>query len=233
MKRNVMTILALWVAIAVTPALAAGPIDGEIGAIWWANDFETTGGSTVVSGDAGAPGYRAEVWLFEDYGLRAGQYRSSLGDFSFDDAESVSVDFLWRVLSPTENNFLAVGAGWQDMDLATVGLAGDTSGARLTAEGRAAAAGFVYVYGQVSYLPSLADADATIITDGTFEDLSGIETEVGASFKLAPFVSLRAGYRSQTIDFTRTGFVPLPGQPTSVDGEIESSGFLAGLTVRF
>ncbi len=232
MKRNAFGLFFLC-APGGAPALAVGPIDGEVGAVWWANEFQSTGGSTAISGDGDAPGYRAELWLFKKYGVRAGQFSSDLGDLSMDNADYLSVDVMWKVFSPTENNYFAVGAGWQDMDLASVGLDGNTSGARLTADGRVAAAGLVYFYGHASSLPSLDDADATIAADGTFEDLSGFETEVGVSVKLAPFVSLRGGYRTQTVDFTRTGFVPLPGQPATVSGEVESDGFLAGLTFRF
>jgi opacity protein-like surface antigen len=82
-------------------------------------------------------------------------------------------------------------------------------------------------------MPALDDAPAVDPALGRFEDLDGYELEAGVSVKMAPFISFRAGYRAQSIGFTRTGFEPIPDGPTSLDGEAESNGFLAGLTFRF
>ncbi len=213
-------------------AWAMGPVDGEIGAVYWANDFDSRGVASFSSG-ANAPGFRAELWLFQRYGLRAGQYRSDVDDFSLDTADYTSLDFMWRAFSPTENNFFALGVGWQEMDLGTIGLSGETSGARISAEGRIGVAALVYLYGQASYLPELDDTDAAVTALGRFESLSGHEYELGVSWKMAPFVSLRAGYRSQNVEFTQTRLDPLLGFGTEMDGEVESGGFLAGLSLRF
>ncbi len=58
--------------------------------------------------------------------------------------------------------------------------------------------------------------------------MTGFEYEVGVSIKTAPFLSFRAGFRTQKVDFTR---VDLAG--VEFDGDSESSGFLAGMTIRF
>ena len=42
MKRLLMTLALLGLATAL-PANALGPVDGEVGAIWWQNDFEVSG----------------------------------------------------------------------------------------------------------------------------------------------------------------------------------------------
>lgn len=223
---------ALLFALATGGAHAMGPVDGEIGAVYWANDFDSKGVASFSSG-ANAPGFRAELWLFERYGLRAGQYRSDLDDYGTETADYTSLDFMWRAFSPTENNFFALGLGWQEMDLGTIGLSGDTSGARISAEGRVSVAALVYLYAQGSYLPSMDDADAVVAGLGRFEDVSGHEYELGVSWKMAPFVSLRAGYRSNNVEFTQTGLDPLLGFGAEMDGEVESGGFLGGLSLRF
>lgn len=220
-------------ALAALPALAMGPVDGEVGALYWANDFEAAEGGSSLSSDAGAPGYRAEIWFFKKYGLRAAHYASELDDFNDLSSDYTSVDFMWRAFSPTENNFLAIGLGWQTMDLETIGLEGDTSGVRVDVEGRVALGGLFYLYGQGSYLPSLDDAPAVDPLLGNFEDLDGHEFEAGVSWKIAPFLSLRAGYREQVINFTRTDFIPLPGEDSEVAGDATTEGFLLGLSVRF
>lgn len=209
------------------PATAAGPVSGEVGAMWWQNDFESTG-ATGVDSDAGAPGFRAELWMFKRYGLRAGRYSSDLDDIGADASDYTSFDFMWRAYSATENSYLAIGLGWQEMALESIGLVGDTSGARVNVEGRLGLGGVVYLYAQGSYLPDLDDASSNSLGGGTFSDLSGLEYDAGVSWKFAPFVVLRAGYRAQSVDFT---YSPVVGP--SGGGEAESRGFHLGLGVRF
>lgn len=230
--RAALGLLVLF-AIGAVPAFALGPIDGEVGAVWWANEFAVNEGGASLTSDGDAPGYRAELWLLQRYGVRAGVYSSELDDLGGESTEYMSIDLLWRAFSPTANNFFAVGAGWEEMDLGLIGLDGDTSGPRISLEGRIGVAALVYFYGQGSYLPSMDDATASDSALGRFEDLSGHEVEVGVSWKTFPFMSLRAAYRTQRLDYTRTGYTPLPGQAESMEGEVESKGFLAGLSVRF
>ncbi len=217
----------------VLPAHALGPVDGEIGAVWWNNEYAVSTAGASASENAAAPGFLAELWLFQRFGLRASMYNSDLGDVGVESSDYLSADLLWRVFSPTQNNFLALGAGWTDMDLATIGLDGSTSGPRLTLDGRVGIIGVLYFYGQGSYMPALKDAPATDPGLGRFEELEGTELELGLSWKMLPVISLRAGYRTQSVDFLRTGFTPLPGQGGQMDGQVESDGFLVGLTARF
>jgi hypothetical protein len=157
--------LLLFVAM---PAQALGPVDGEVSAVWWNNEYAVDEGGLGASEDAAAPGFLAELWLFNRYGLRAGVYSSDLDDVGLDSSDYMSVDLLWRAFSPTENSFFALGAGWTEMDLSTIGLDGDTSGARLTAEGRVGIIALLYLYGQGAYMPALDDAPATDPALGRF-----------------------------------------------------------------
>ena len=229
MKAIIGTALGLFVLATIlpAPALAMGPVDGEIGAVWWANDQDSHYGDTTISADGGAPGYRAELWFVKRYGLRAERYSSDTGDTGGGTSDYTSLDFMWRAFSPTENNYIAFGAGWQQIDLDMVGLAGETSGVRLAVEGRVALGGLFYIYGHGCYLPSLDDAIAADPAFGPLRNMDGSMLEAGVSWRMAPFVSMRAGYRRQDINFDTTLL------DVAIDGEAESSGYLLGLTFRF
>jgi hypothetical protein len=216
--------LVALVSLFASPALAMGPVDGEFGAVWWANDAGSRFGTESLSVDGGAPGYRAELWFVKKYGLRAERYSSDSGGGSSD---FTSLDFMWRAFSPTENNYLAIGAGWQQIDLDTIGLSGETSGPRLALEGRIALGGLFYIYGQGYYLPSLDDAQAVDPAFGPLRNMDGHMLEAGLSWKIAPFMSMRGGYRRQDLNFTTTLL------DVEIDGEAEWSGFLLGLSFRF
>ena len=226
---NVALALLATCCLVGSPSEAAGPVDGEFGAVWWENTFDASSDTASLSSDAGAPGYRAELWLFNKYGLRAGAYSSDLQGIDVDASEYMSVDLLWRPYSPTENSFVALGVGYQRMDLAAIGFGDDTAGPRLALEGRIGL-GPVYLYGQGSYAPELDETAALNPADGIYRDLTGYEGELGVSWSMFPFVALRGGYRLQNVEFTRTDFDPVG---TEVKGETESDGFLLGLTFKF
>jgi len=219
--------------LTAAPALAIGPVDGEFGAVWWANDFTVTEGGPGASASGDAPGYRVELWLFQRFGFHAAAYSSDLGDVGVDSSDYLNVDVLWRAFSPSDNNYLAIGAGWEQMDLATIGLDGDTQGPRAVLEGRVGLLGPVYFYGLGSYLPALDDAKSIDPALGEFRDMTGYELDAGVAWTILPFLSMRAGYRTQAIEYTRGGYVPLPGEPAQMDGEVDSSGYVAGLAFRF
>jgi hypothetical protein len=193
------------------PLFAAGPIDGEVSAVWWANDFETKSQTATTSEDAGAPGLRAELWMLERYGVRACQYGSDPS--GSDGADYTSVDVMWRAFSPTENNFVALGLGWQQMDID--GLADETSGMRVALEGRVGLMDMLYAYGHGSYLPSLDDVDAVDPTFGRYRDLDAYEYELGVAWNAAPFVNVHAGYRVNNVSFTQNA-----AQLASIGGSV-------------
>lgn len=233
MKKLLAMTAGLMMVAAGATTQAAGPIDGEVGAVYWNSEFDSTGRSAMTS-DAGSPGFRASLWLFNRYGIKAGIYQTDLDAFSsIESSNYTTLDVMWRAFSPTQNNYVAVGLGWQQMNLNSIYLAGSTSGARINVEGRVGLGRIVYAYGEGSYLPSLDDGVATLPGYGQFEDLSGHEYEVGISVKPAPFVNLRAGYRAHSIDFNQTGMDPNLGFGTEMAGTAESSGFLAGLVFNF
>ena len=218
-----MALALVVLCCAAAPARAIGPLDAEVGAVWWANEFDAGGVTTT----AGAPGYRAELWLFNKYGMRASQFSSDLDDLGAESSDYTSIDLMWRPFSSSDNSFVAVGLGWQDMDMQSLGLSDSTSGARISAEGRLGIFGALYAYGNYSYLPELDDTPAINPLLGTFEDMDGYEYEVGVSWNVAPFVSLRAGYRVNSVDFVLNDGI------VATAGNTESAGFLAGASINF
>ena len=224
--RLIVRVLLLCSMVA-TPALALGPVDGEVGALWWANEYDAEG----LSADAGVPGFNAELWWQSKFGVRA----QLLGDIddNASSADYATLDVMWKAFSPSENNFIALGLGWQDMDFSTLDSAlrdtGDTSGMRIALEGRVGIVGMVYAYGQAAYLPSMDDATGSLPTPDTYDDMDGLEFELGLSWKPAPFISLRGGYRESRLDYTR---VP-SGGGSETDESSESSGYLLGAGFHF
>lgn len=227
--KAILGLLSVAGLIAV-PALAAGPVDGEVGAVWWANDFDSELGAASTSADAGAPGFRAEVWFLNNFGVRGATHGSDPDVSGADSSQFTSVDVLWRPFSPTENSFVALGAGWQEMDLDTIGLGDTASGARVSAEGRVGVGGLVYLYGQGSYMPSLGDGNAIDPSIGVFKDMEGQELELGVTWNMMPFVALRAAYRAAELDYVLTDFDPVG---TRIEGKAESTGIVAGVSVTF
>jgi hypothetical protein len=209
------------------PALALGPISGEVGAVWWANDFDSGG----VSEDAGAPGLRAELW-YNDYGVRAMHFSSDLDEIDLDTSDYTSIDVMWKPFAPTENNFIAVGVGWEQVDFTNLDLDDDTSGVRLSVEGRVGLIGMLYAYGHAAYLPSLDDTPSRSLKafDFEYQDMEGLEYELGVQFQPLPFMSIRAGYRETSVDFTLVDQL----LDVEVDSDTaESSGVLAGVGFHF
>lgn len=240
---------------------AAGPIDGEVSAVWWANDFEIDNGTANASSDAGAPGLRASLWLHNRYGVHASRFGSDADNAN--GADYTSFDVMWRALSPTENNFVALGLGWQQMDVEGIGDA--ASGARVTVEGRMSLMSVLQAYGHGSYLPSLSDITPDDPALGPWEDVNAYEYELGVAWNAMPFMDVHAGYRVTNLSFTETPLAPL-GNPGTLDrvssttsggvttpsmgggdgcigcqsaaistfgGETQSSGFFLGVGVHF
>lgn len=187
-SRRAIALLAALAAFSAAPAVQAlGPLDAEAGVLWWSHDVDT---ADLGSSDADGTGAYAELWWAEGWGLAADYYKSDPDRRGFGDTTDFSVDVKRRVLSPTENNFIALGVGWQDAEL----VGGHTTeGVRLTADARVGL-GILHAYGRAVWMPDLGDA-------GPRDDISGHEYQVGVSFTPFPFLNLRAGYRIRELDY--------------------------------
>lgn len=199
--------LPLWLILAHSNSFALGPVDGEVGIYWWANEFEADFSDGEI--DAGALGGRGEIWFDQKWGMGGQLYQSDLEEDNLDDAEYLNIDFKRRIFSLTDNTFLALGLGWQDVSIENE----SSNGARVLLEGRVGLGGVVYLYGQTAWFPDLDDFSNRSNVDGT-------EFEAGLSFDPLPFFSLRAGYRKFKIDYTNNY--------NNNDESARSTGFVIG-----
>ena len=180
--------VVLMTSLLVTaPAKALGPVDGEVGVFTWAvDDYQDTSVNSPLTGGYG------ELWLGERWGFRTALYRISEDSVSMAPDEQTLVDFKYRLVTATDNTFLAVGLGWERNRF---GAEGDASGARIMAEGRVGVLGFLRFYAEAGWAPSLGDL-------GSRRDLSSISVETGLVLDPFPFVDLRLGWRYQITDYT-------------------------------
>jgi len=207
--RVCLSALAL-ISLPIAGTHAAGPIDGEVGLNWWANDFDADLGDGDVN--AGAVGGHLQLWWNESWGLKGALYRSDLADAGdADDVDYLSLDLKRRVISATENNYLAAGVGYQHLDL----RGGDTQGLRLLVEGRVGLAGAVWLYGHSAWMPVFDDTAAR-------ENQDALELEAGIGFTPLPFLKLSAGWRKFALDFTNTATGS--GRSNSASGPVFEAG---------
>jgi hypothetical protein len=192
-KRPVLTpiasLLATLCALAATPpARAAGPVSGELTALWWTSDSSIT--STSEGSSAG--GGRADLWFIDKVGLAGSLFAANPGGtMSGNDLRWAQADVKWRWMSLSKNNFIATGLGWER--LSVDGLDDNIStGPRLVVEGRAGIVRILYFYGRGAWMPKLSDIGSTAasLTNG-----NGREAEAGFQIKPWPFVQFFVGYR--------------------------------------
>ena len=106
------------------------------------------------------------------------------------DTSQWTVDIKRRLLSATENTYLAMGLGWNDIALSE---AETSSGMRFVAEGRVGIYGPAYLFGQAAYSPWMSNIGNQI-------DPFGQELELGLAVDPLPSMSFRAGYRGYWLD---------------------------------
>lgn len=186
-----MAACLLW--LSSMPALALADVNGELGLIYW-NDSVS---GSLIDGelDVGTFGVYGELWFGNKWGVRANYYNADFENTNFATAKHVTVDVKRRLLSATDNSYLAVGLGYDHFDLEGSGTA---SGFRLVTDGRLGLAGIVYAYGQFAWIPALGDVNG-------LNDVSATEWEFGLVLDPLPFVSVRAGYRIYDIDHSQGG----------------------------
>lgn len=198
-----MKLTLRWIAVAalaaasLTPAVAAGPVDGEVTALYWASSSTIDTAPSEHSYDAAA---RAELWFVKKVGLSVSWYRPQPEDAlaQVDTMQYTNLDLTWRFLSATKNNFFALGAGWQQVNAANGYLDESTTGARLVAEGRVGFVKVLYGYGRAAWLPALKDWDfrGVPMTDG-----KGYEAEAGLQIKPMAFMQIFVAYRTSHTTF--------------------------------
>jgi hypothetical protein len=218
MKPSLRSVLlsAVALATALAPAQAVGPVDGEVTALYWESETEF---DAIVEG-SGAPGARADLWFWDRWGASAALFEPSPeGALDGSDLGYANIDLKWRFLSASQNNFLAIGAGWERFTLDGV-TEGTSDGVRVLAEGRVGIVKILYFYGRAAYLPELSDLDTgtVVLTNG-----KGQEGEAGLQLKPLPFLQIFAGYRVNETEFDT------PAGPL----ELKNEGPVVGLGVNF
>ncbi|MBX2868930.1 MAG: hypothetical protein KTR18_09655 [Acidiferrobacterales bacterium] len=209
----VRAVVAWWLLMWFPGAWALGPVDGEIIISLWNNQFE----SDVLNGevDAGSLTVSGEIWVGDNWGLRAARYEADLEETAISNQSRTQFELRRRFFSLSDNNFFAVGVGAESIDL----LNGESSdGLRLSAEARLAVTPVTYIYGRGAYLPDMSDA-------GNFSNLTGSELEVGLSVTPFPFISIKAGYMRLNLDFDN--------DEAGMESSTESDGFLIGAGIHW
>ncbi len=217
MTRTLGILAGITICLLLTgPALALGPLDVEVGVVYWVQDVDFRTGMATMTVDGDAPAWFAQVWV-GDISVRASQYTTDVDESGLDfTLDWQSLDVRWKALELTDSNYIAIGAGIQRLTMDGPGGGDSSSGFRLAAEAHFGLGRLFAVYGDAAYYVSMDDFDSG-------SDVDGYEAEFGVSVKPAPFLNIRAGYRKSTLDY-RLG---------SVDREISPDGFLAGVTVNF
>ena len=159
-------------------------------------------------------GSNKELWLDNKWGLQGSLYSGDLENAGANDSEHLSLDVKRRFLNLTDKTFLAVGLGWQDIDMH---IGGASSGPRILLEGRWGLNENLSLYGATAWLPYLDDISAG-------SNVAGSELEAGVAYEPLPYLSLRAGYRRFDLDYNNS---------RGISRNSSSSGIMLGAGIRF
>lgn len=213
LSSSLAAVTSLFLLLTSGPSHSLGPVDGELIASLWNNDFE----SDIADGEAdfGSLTLSGELWLGDNWGLRAARYENDLEGTAVENQTRTQLELRRRLLSFSDNNFFAFGVGAEQIDL----INGEsTTGLRLSAEARLGITPITYFYGRGAYLPYMDDA-------GSFEELTGSELEVGVSFTPLPFLSVKLGYLTLDLDYTDA--------QSGSGSSTRSDGFLIGAGIHW
>ncbi|MEA1890939.1 MAG: hypothetical protein U9N50_14330 [Pseudomonadota bacterium] len=135
-----------------------------------------------------------QAWLDDKWKGQSSYYPTKGFDKGLVDSSQWSFDITRRLLSARQNTYLAMGLGWNDIEMA----AGESSaGMRFIAEGRVGLYGPAYLFGQATLSPWMT-------TVGPLVDPFGKELELGLAVEPLPSMSLRAGYRGYWLDTAKS-----------------------------
>lgn len=134
--------------------------------------------------------YLGEGWLDDKWSGQSSFHQTKSLEKGLTDTRQWSLDIKRRLLSATENTYLAMGLGWNDI---AISEDESSSGMRFVAEGRVGIYGPAYLFGQAAYSPWMSKIGNQI-------DPFGKELELGLVVDPLPSMSFRAGYRSFWLD---------------------------------
>ncbi len=197
-----------------TPVSAFDSLNLHLQSDWTTGGaFDGDYGNSNMTAFESLLGKDQELWLSDNWGLQGSYYWGEFENTGVNDAENLSLDIKRRFLTITDKTFLAVGLGWQDIDLH---IGGTSSGPRVLLEGRWGFNNSLSLFGSTAWLPYLDD-----ITAGS--DVAGNEFEAGVAYDPLPYLSFRAGYRRFDLSYDNNG----------ASGNTSSSGLMLGAGIRF
>ncbi len=233
MRKTTITLAVLLFAF-VSPALALGPVDVEVGAAYWLSDTSLDFAGESLSADSADMNLWGQIWVTK-WGAKAAIYKTDLDHKEFDGSFQIdytSLDLRYKVLELTDNNFIAVGVGYQKVEFDSVDASSlDTTGWRVSTEAHIGLGRMINFYGDGAYYFGLDDISQE--GDTLARDPSGWELEVGVSFKPAPFLNIRAGYRKSSLDMDILDGGPRKDMPSTYGYSIDSDGFILGVSANF
>ncbi len=132
----------------------------------------------------------SQDWLNEKLTGQSSIYQANKLDTGLNDTDQWTIDIKRRLLSATENTYISMGLGWNDI---VMNEGESTSGMRFVAEGRVGIYGPAYLFGQAAVSPWMTDAGNNFAPFGK-------ELELGLAVTPLPSMSFKAGYRSYWLD---------------------------------
>lgn len=233
MRKTTIT-LALLLFAFISPALALGPVDVEVGAAYWLSDTSLDFTEESFDVDSDDINLWGQVWVTK-WGAKAAIYKTDLDHKKFESSFEInytSLDLRYKVLELTDNNFIAVGVGYQKVEFDSAYESSlDTTGWRVSTEAHIGLGRMINFYGDGAYYFGMDDISQK--GDNLAQDPSGWELEVGVSFKPAPFLNIRAGYRMSSLDMDILGGGPRKGSSSTYGYSIDSDGFIIGVSANF
>jgi hypothetical protein len=168
-------------------------VNGEATLLYWFSEDEV--GSVSANSDNAA--LRGELWFNDRWGFTGGLYQTdpsgSLGGVDY-----FNIDGKFRVISATDNNWLAVGLGYQNID---AGIA-STSGFRLTLDGHLSLMSILQGYARVAWMP---DLDNLTLGITNLSGGSATEFDIGLMLHPVPLLGIWGGWRTFDTDFDQSG----------------------------
>lgn len=192
MARRVLAGVMAVALLGATPAAALGPVDIELQANWWQSESDVDG----IVEDSGAIGGRVDVWFGSWVGADLAYAQAEPGGV-LDGEELVysNVDLKVRLFSLADNSYLAVGGGWQKVEL----FGETTDGPRAALDTRIGVVGVLYGYARGAYYFGLGDIEGD---DGVDVEVDGgWEAEAGLAVHPLPFLWFYGGWRKNNLEF--------------------------------
>ena len=132
----------------------------------------------------------SQDWLSDKWTGQSAFYQVNKFDTGNNDANLWTLDIKRKLLTATEDTYISMGLGWNDIEMAQ---GESTSGMRFVAEGRVGIYGPAYLFGQAAVSPWMTDAGNNIAPFGK-------ELDLGLAITPLPSMSFKAGYRSYWLD---------------------------------